>query len=258
MNKPYCELPVQQGRALISAEARIFGKQHPIETVRDITIPGGVGDIPARLYRPAGIEGPSAALVYFHGGGWVLGDLATADTVSRFLAHHAALTVISIDYRLAPEHPFPAGLQDALAAFNHVATHPTDYNIDPNAVGVGGESAGGNLTAVIAQQTALAARSEPTPTPAFQLLFMPVTDLSTRHDSYGPFGDGLFLTAGDMDWYRDHYLTDPTLVKDPRVSPCWPKTCPMSHRPTSLLPVSMSCATKARRMHASSPTREYR
>lgn len=215
VGKTFEELPLEEGRAQIESETYAFGDELPLETVRDLRIPGPAGDLPARLYRPDGIEGPSAALVYFHGGGWVLGDLSAADSVSRMLAEHARLTVISIDYRLAPEHPFPAGVEDAIAAFGHVVEHAADYDVDPAAVGVGGESAGGNLAAVVAQQAALGVG----PAPAFQLLFMPVTDLSTKHESYRLFGEGFFLTEAQMDWYRERYLTDPAQSADPRVSP---------------------------------------
>ncbi|MEU1205465.1 alpha/beta hydrolase [Nocardia sp. NPDC005825] len=210
--------PISRIRARLSTDARIHGDRLPIENIRDITIPGPDGEIAARLYRPAGLLGRTPALVYYHGGGWTLGDLDT-DSVARFLAHHAALTVISIDYRLAPEHPFPAGVSDSIAAFDHVAAHSDLYDIDPAAIAVGGESAGGNLAAVVAQQTTLAARTTPTPVPAFQLLFMPVTDLSTEHDSYRLFGTIPFLTTTHMRWFREQYLTDPALDHDPRVSP---------------------------------------
>lgn len=219
-SKTFESLPLEQGRAQIEDEAWIFGEQIPVETVEDILIEGPAGAIPGRLYRPAGIVGPSAALVYFHGGGWVLGGLSSGDSVSRFLAVRASLTVISVDYRLAPENPFPAGVEDAIHAFNHVVANAVELNIDPTAIGIGGESAGGNLAAVVALETASAAVADQSaPVPAFQLLFMPVTDLSTKHRSYELFSDGFFLTEAQMDWYKNHYLTDPSRALDPRVSP---------------------------------------
>lgn len=219
VSKTFESLPLEEGRAQIASEAWIFGDTEPEVVERDLTIPGPGGDIPARLYRPEGIEGPTAALVYFHGGGWVLGDLGAADSVSRFLAHHASITVISVDYRLAPENPFPAAVDDALAAFTHVVEYAGEYDVDPSAIGVGGESAGGNLAAVVAQESARRVREAPVPTPAMQVLFMPVTDLSGKHHSYELFGEGLFLTEAQMDWYKAHYLTDPAQAEDPRVSP---------------------------------------
>jgi len=213
-------LPLVKGRAQIDDEAWVFGFEHPVATVEDITIPGEGGSIPARVYRPGGVEVPTACLVYFHGGGWVLGGLGSGDSVSRFLANQAALTVISVDYRLAPEHQFPAAVLDAVAAFDHVVAHAAELGIDPRAIGVGGESAGGNLTAVVSLETAREAKADPTrATPAFQVLFNPVTDLSTKHRSYELFSDGYFLTESQMDWYKDHYLADPAQATDPRVSP---------------------------------------
>ncbi|MET9086027.1 alpha/beta hydrolase [Streptomyces sp. NPDC004237] len=219
VSKTFESLPLAEGRAQIAAEAWIFGDELPVAEIRELTIPTPEGGIAARLYRPAGVRRPSAALVYFHGGGWVLGDLSASDSVARFLAHHAALTVIAVDYRLAPENPFPAAVDDALAAFTHVVEHAGEYGVDPAAVGVGGESAGGNLAAVVALETARRARAASCPTPAMQLLLMPVTDLSRKHRSYELFGTGLFLTEAQMDWYKAHYLPDPELAADPRVSP---------------------------------------
>lgn len=207
--------PLDQGRAELSAEAWVFGDALPVDEVRDMTIPGPGGPLPARLYRPAGIDEPSALLVYFHGGGWVLGDLAVSDSACRFLAVHAGLAVLSVDYRLAPENPFPAAVDDAVAAFRWAAAQAATLGVDPNAIGVGGESAGGNLAAVVSQITT----AEPGPAPAFQLLFFPVTDLSTKHRSYQLFSTGFFLTESQMDWYKQRYLSDPADALDPRVSP---------------------------------------
>ncbi|MEU6254376.1 alpha/beta hydrolase [Streptomyces sp. NPDC047043] len=219
VSKTFESLPLAEGRAQIASEAWIFGDELFVEEVRDITIPTPEGGIAARLYRPAGIRRPSAALVYFHGGGWVLGDLGASDSVARFLAHHASITVIAVDYRLAPENPFPAAVNDALAAFTHVTERAGEYQVDPAAIAVGGESAGGNLAAVVALETARRAREAHSPVPAMQLLFMPVTDLSRKHPSYALFGKGLFLTEDQMDWYKAHYLPDPAQATDSRVSP---------------------------------------
>jgi acetyl esterase len=208
-------LPLDQGRAQISSEAWVFGDAIPVGTVRDLTVPGPAGPIPARLYHPSGLEEPSALLVYYHGGGWVLGDLEVSDSACRVLAVNAGLSVLSVDYRLAPEHRFPAAVDDAVAAFRYAVDHAASLGVDPAAVGVGGESAGGNLAAVVSQITT----AEPGPAPAFQLLFFPVTDLSTKHRSYRLFPEGFFLTEAQMDWYRGHYLADPSHAFDPRVSP---------------------------------------
>lgn len=139
-------LPVEEGRAQIDAESRLFGGTPiDIETVRDLEIPAG-GDhaIPARLYRPAGVSTPAPLLVYFHGGGFVLGSLESGDSVCRFLARHGEVSMLSVDYRLAPEFPFPpAGVDDAVAAFRYCVEHATDLGADPKSIAVGGDSAGG-------------------------------------------------------------------------------------------------------------------
>ncbi len=213
-------LPLDEGRRQIDSEAWVFGYEHPVREIREVTLPRPGGDLPARVYRSAGAAARSAALVYFHGGGWVLGNLGSADSVARYLASQAGITVISVDYRLAPEHPFPAAVDDAVAAFRHVVDHADDFGVHPDAVGVSGESAGGNLAAVVALSTMLEARRDPLlATPSFQLLFMPVTDLTTKHRSYELFSEGYFLSEAQMDWYKGHYLSDPTEAADPRVSP---------------------------------------
>lgn len=129
--------------------------------------------------------------------------------------------MISVHYRLAPENPFPAALDDAIGAYTHVATHAEEYGLDPARIGVSGESAGGNLAAVIAQETARAARRgpSPSPTPALQVLFQPVTDLSAKRESYRLFGEGFTMTEADMDLYRRSYLGDHGSATDPRISP---------------------------------------
>jgi acetyl esterase len=227
----FASMPIEKARAQLSAEAWIFGDELPIESVEDITIPAAHLDLPARIYRPAGLTAPAGGLVHFHGGGWTLGDLSAADAVSRWLAHHAGIVVISVHYRLAPENPFPAALDDALGAYTHVATHAEEYGLDPARIGVSGESAGGNLAAVIAQETARAARGGPSPTttttpsptpaptPALQVLFQPATDLSTKRASYRLFGEGFTMTEADMDLYRRSYLGDHGSATDPRISP---------------------------------------
>ena len=207
--------PLDQGREELTAEAWVFGDALPVDEVRDLTIPGPAGPLPARLYRPAGIDEPSALLVYFHGGGWVLGDVEVSDSACRFLAVNAGITILSVDYRLAPENPFPAAVEDAVAAFRWAVAQALSLGVDPAAIGVGGESAGGNLAAVVSQITT----AEAGPAPAFQLLFFPVTDLSTKHNSYRLFPTGFFLTEAQMDWYKERYLTDPAEALDPRVSP---------------------------------------
>lgn len=212
---------VAGGRAMIESESWIVRSEIAVGEILDLAIDGGDGPIPARLYRPqAAADKILPLLIYFHGGGWVLGGLHSADSVCRFLTQHANIAVLSVDYRLAPEHPFPAGVNDALAAFDYAVSHVEELRVDPASIGVGGESAGGNLAAVVALQSEIERRSRSDrAVPAFQLLFMPVTDLSTKHPSYSLFSDGFFLTETQMDWYKEHYLTDPADSFDPRVSP---------------------------------------
>lgn len=203
------DLPLDQARAQIDAEARIFGGTHPVGFVQDIRIPTRSGEVAGRVYRrdpDAPVEG---TVVYFHGGGWVLGSLDSCDTACRFIAASSDLVVVSVDYRLAPEHPFPAGLEDAVDAYRWVRAQPEWGEL----VAAAGDSAGGNLSAVL---SAVTLAEGP---PDFQLLFFPVTDLAHKHRSYELFGDGYFLTEKQMDWYRGHYLADPADAADPLVSP---------------------------------------
>lgn len=210
----FATLPVAEARAVIDLEASLFGGKLPPSDIDNITIPTDDGSINARLYRPPGTR-PAGLVVYFHGGGWVLGSLDSHDAICAFLAHEADVTVMAVDYRLAPEHPFPAGVNDAIAAFRHCVANADELGIDPTAIAVAGDSAGGNLSAVVAQATTATGEQGP----ALQVLVVPVTDLSTKHTSYQLFSDGFFLTEAHMDWYKDHYLTDPSQALDPRVSP---------------------------------------
>jgi len=209
-------LPPAQARADIRRTAAAFeGALLPLAKVEERRIPGPAGEIRTRLYRPFESDLPRPLLVYYHGGGWVVCDLDTHDSCCRFLALHAAVNVLSIDYRLAPEHRFPAAVDDCVAAFRWAVEHAAELGSDPARVAVGGDSAGGNLSAVVSQQTA----REGGASPAFQLLLYPVTDLSTKHESYHLFGEGFFLTEKQMDWYRGHYLPDEAAALDPRASP---------------------------------------
>lgn len=207
-------LPLDEARAQIDREAALFGGPPlPMSHVLELEIPTPTGGIEGRLYV-ADERDADRLLVYFHGGGWVLGGLDSADSVCRFLATHAGVAVLSVDYRLAPEHRFPAAPDDALAAFRFAVAQGVEWGHDPQRVAVGGDSAGGNLAAVLCQDLRTAAEIRP----AFQLLFFPCTDLSTKHRSYQEFREGFFLTEAQMDWYRDHYLGDHP-ADDPRVSP---------------------------------------
>jgi acetyl esterase len=187
--------------------------QVPVGAVTELTIPGPAGAITARHYRPEGTDvGP--LLMYLHGGGWVVGDLDSHDNVCRTLCRGAGIHVLSIDYRLAPEHPAPAGLDDAYSAFRWAREHGAELGTLPGVVAVGGDSAGGNLATVVARL----GRDDGVPA-AFQLLLYPVTDQRGESRSRAVFATGFFLTAHDMDFCRGHYLSGGVDVTDPRVSP---------------------------------------
>ena len=209
----FSDLPLDQARRQITEEAALFGGPPlPMAQVDDLVVPADDHDIPARLYRARAADA-DRLLVYFHGGGWVLGSLDSCDSVCRFLATYAAVSVLSVDYRLAPEHPFPAAVDDARTAFEFAVQQASVWGHDPERIAVGGDSAGGNLAAALCQDLRGAGVQ-----PAFQLLFFPVTDLSRKSASYTEFADGFFLTEKQMDWYRDHYFAGHD-VADPRVSP---------------------------------------
>ena len=187
----------------------------PLYKVENIKIPGPDCEIGARVYRPE-TGGPLPVLVYYHGGGWVLCDLDTHDEVCRRLALRARCAVISVDYRLAPEHPFPAGLGDSYAALEWVAANASGLNIDVSRIAVGGDSAGGNLAAV----TAMLARDRNGPGIAHQFLVYPVTDVgSLETRSYADFKTGYYLERENMEWYRDLYVGADGNAADPLVSP---------------------------------------
>ncbi|SDP93429.1 acetyl esterase [Actinopolyspora xinjiangensis] len=178
------------------------------------TVSTRAGELPARLYRPEDRTEPSTLLVFYHGGGWVVGDLDTHDELCRFLAKHADIRVLSVDYRLAPEHPFPAAVEDAVDAYQHVLENAEDLGSSPDSVAVGGDSAGGNLAAMVAQHAA----ANGIKSPVLQLLLYPAVDASTRRRSRELFGDGFLLTDGDMDWFMDLYQPEVSERGDPRLS----------------------------------------
>jgi acetyl esterase len=187
-------------------------------TVDDLSVPGPAGQIPVRHYRPAS-GGPTAVadlLVFYHGGGWVIGDLDAYDALCRLTCRDAGIHVLSVDYRLAPEHPAPAAVEDAYAAFRWASEHAGELGASPGRVAVGGDSAGGNLAAVVCQL----ARDSGDPAPVLQWLLYPRTDFTARTRSLSLFARGFLLTKRDMNWFESQYLSrsdiDPT---DPRVSP---------------------------------------
>jgi len=206
----------RRARELTRRQARaVAGRRIELPRVEPVEITGPGGPIGARLYVPE--RGPDAGglLVYYHGGGHVKGDLDTHDTTCRFLAKAAGVGVLSVDYRLAPEHPFPAAAEDAVAALRFAFQSAERLSFDPGRIAVGGDSAGGNLAAV----ATLAAKAGEAPMPAFQLLIYPVCDFSEKRPSYKIFSDGFYLTEADMDWFRNHYLPDPEAARGWRASP---------------------------------------
>src|SRR5438552_9359928 len=190
------------------------GDKEPVHAVEDRTIPGPAGEIPVRIYRPSAATG-LPVLVYFHGGGWVICDLETHDPTCRAISNGADCVVVSVDYRLAPEHKFPAAADDAYAATAWVAAHASELGADASRVAVGGDSAGGNLTAAVA----LMARDRGGPPLAFQVLVYPVLDLASESASRKENGEGYFLTSAGMTWYEEQYLRDDADRKNVLASP---------------------------------------
>ncbi|NML45885.1 alpha/beta hydrolase [Ramlibacter sp. G-1-2-2] len=188
-----------------------------VAAVRDLEARGPAGPIPLRSYRPAGSAASDVlgVLMYFHGGGWVIGDLTTHDVLCRELSNLSGCAVIAVDYRLAPEHRFPAAFDDAFAATRWVRQNAAALNIDPKRIAVGGDSAGGNLAAAVA----LAARAAGDLPLAFQLLIYPATDQRRGWPSHTTNGQGYLLTKDSMDYYHDHYLVDAEHDLDWRASP---------------------------------------
>ncbi|MGH7896202.1 MAG: alpha/beta hydrolase, partial [Candidatus Binatia bacterium] len=195
-------LPVPDARALMAEFGGMSGTPDvPLASVENRTIPGPAGQIPVRVYTPRG-GGPHPLLVYFHGGGWVLGNPDTHDGVCRELAHGAECAVMSVDYRLAPEHRYPAAADDCYAAVAWAGRHAGQIGADPARIAIGGDSAGGNLTCV----TALQARDKGGPTLCFQLPLYPVTNHSFDTPSYRENATGYLLEKADMEWFWGHYL----------------------------------------------------
>jgi acetyl esterase len=215
----YETLTAPEARAYYT-QARFATNPEPPELARvtPLAIPAPHGTIPARIYVPKDPrrhDGLSPALVFFHGGGWVIGDLDSHDVVCRQLAVEAALIVISVDYRLAPEHKFPAAADDAIAATKWVAANARELGIDAARLSIGGDSAGGNLAAVVA----LAARDGNGPAIAGQVLIYPAVDFAMTHGSHSEPETSVLLTHSVIRWFRDHYLNGAADVDDWRASP---------------------------------------
>lgn len=193
--------------------ALLRGAPEPVHRVRDAVIPGPGGALPVRVYAPKGAGLP--VLVYLHGGGWVLGDLDSVDPLCRIFANGAGCLVVSVDYRLAPEHPFPAAPEDAYAALRWAAENAQALGADARRIAIGGDSAGGNLAAA----ATLMARDRGGPALVYQVLNMPVTNFAFDTPSYEQFADDYPLARADMQWFWRHYLARPADGGQPYASP---------------------------------------
>lgn len=192
--------PVAAREAYRATRTATQGPTPEVQVVRDLTIPGPAGDLPLREYRPA--DGILGALVYYHGGGFVIGDLDSHDNLCRHLALESGCVVYSVDYRLAPEDRYPAAVDDCIAATQWIYAHADELAIDAARIAIGGDSAGGTLATV----TAIALRDAGGPAPVFQLLLYPGTDLRRTTPSHKENAQGYMLTADLIDYFMDHYL----------------------------------------------------
>jgi acetyl esterase len=211
---PLHALSVAEARAFMESMRALHGQPTPVPIVRDLEIEGAAGSIPARLYRPRE-GGVLPLLVYFHGGGWVIGSLDTHDDVCRDVAAGAACAILSVEYRLAPEHRFPAAAEDCFAATAWAGANAARLGVDPARIAVGGDSAGGNLAAV----TALIARDRGGPALRFQLLVYPVTCGRMDTPSYRDNAEGYLLTRDAMAWFWDHYVPRAADREQPYAAP---------------------------------------
>ena len=215
---PYAELGAEAAReSFRRAVADGRGPDwtpEPAHEVSDRRLEGPDGGIPVRVYRPSE-RVPLPVVVYFHGGGWTIGDVDTHDAQARMLCNGVDAVVVSVDYRLAPEHPFPAAFDDAVAAVRWVARHAGDVGGDPARLAVAGDSSGGNLAAAVC----LSARDHDGPPIAAQCLIYPVTDLHGDDGSWVSFDADANLDAADMEWFNANYVPDPARRGDPYVSP---------------------------------------
>jgi acetyl esterase len=203
----------EEARRIYNSAPDFSGERAPVAAVEDRVLPGPGGELTVRIYSPDP-PSPAPALIYFHGGGWVMGSIDAVDAPLRAVANGSGCVVFSVDYRLAPEDPFPAALEDARAVLGWVAEQAGPLGVDAGRIAVGGDSAGGNLTAA----TTLAERDRG-PHIAGQVLIYPVLDHDFERPSYVANAEGFGMTTDNMKWYWDHYLPDPERRSDPLASP---------------------------------------
>jgi acetyl esterase len=216
IRKPGYFPPLPELRQQLRTMVTLMDEPAPaLPRVEDVRIPGPAGPIPARVYAPRAGGAPLPVVAYFHGGGWVQGDLETHHGLCARLARHAEVLVVAIDYRLAPEHKFPAAVDDCLAAYRWLRAHGRDVGGDPARVAVAGDSAGGNLSAVVSQQSAAAGE----PAPSCQALIYPAVDFSFETDSHRELADGHVIPRERVLWYMEQYLRDAKDRDDLRAAP---------------------------------------
>jgi len=214
---PMDQTTPEEARAFYRAMGALTDPQDvPIGKTSDAAVPGPAGDIPVRIYKPVAAGGEALpCLIYYHGGGFVIGDLETHDKLCRMLANESDCVVVAVDYRLAPEHKFPAAVEDAYAAARYVEENAEEFGVDPNRLAVGGDSAGGNLAAVVA----LMAKEKGAPTLRFQLLIYPTVSGNEETPSVRENGEGYLLEKRTMDWFFAQYTDSPGQKDDPRLAP---------------------------------------
>jgi len=215
---PLEQLPLSEARAVTPERIDAGFPQEPVAEVQNRAVPGPAGPIPVRVYRPAKNE-TLPVLIFFHGGGFVIGNLDTHDRLCRALANASGCAIISVDYRLAPEHKYPAAVDDAYAVTKYVTEHAAEFGVDPNRIAVGGDSAGANLATVVC----LLSRDHGGPRLKFQLLIYPLVDYYDESPSMRQYAEGHFLTRAGMDWFRDSYLPSREAGLEPSASPMYAK-----------------------------------
>ncbi|MFB5650813.1 alpha/beta hydrolase [Leptospira wolffii] len=226
-------LPPPEARKLFRDSMNLFDLEKvKLARIENFTIPGPDGRIPVRLYSDSSLLELQPCLVYFHGGGFVIGDMDTHDPPLRYLAKESGCMILSVDYRLAPEFPYPAPWEDAYSSYIWAKNHGKALGIDPKKIAVGGDSAGGNLAVSISTR----AKKEKQPLPLFQLLIYPWIDLVQERKSTGEYSDGYALTRELLRYFKNHSLPNPDDRKDPRVTPF--RQTSFSHTPPTYLTIA--------------------